>query len=77
MSRDLRRSANVILSTPILILGMLFNGTFIALDVYASGLFHLTLHFSAIFYTIFLLLFSIVSIGATLGGTIGSMIAKN
>jgi len=58
---------------PLLILAMTINGTFVVLDVYASGLFHLILKASALYYTLFLLSFSL---GAIVGGVVGGLVAK-
>ncbi|WOE51855.1 MFS transporter [Sulfuracidifex metallicus] len=56
---------------PLLLMGLLINGAFTAIDVYSSGLFHLILHVNAIYYTAFLMAFSI---GELLGGVVGGRI---
>ncbi|BBG27939.1 MFS transporter [Sulfuracidifex tepidarius] len=61
------------LMLPLLLLGLVVNGAFTALDVYSSALFHQILHVSAIYYTLFLLTFSI---GAFVGGILGGKVSE-
>ncbi|MGC9182442.1 MFS transporter [Caldisphaera sp.] len=56
-----------------LLIGMIINGLFISLDVYAAGLFHMVLHTNSVYYTLFLLGFSL---GSFLGGLIGIKISR-
>jgi MFS family permease len=56
-----------------LILGMLINGLFVSLDVYASAIFYQYLHTKSFYYTLFLLDFSL---GGFIGGLTGIKINK-
>jgi len=59
---------------PFLIIGLLINGLFISLEVYASGLFYKILHAGPFYYTIFGLFFSV---GGLIGGLIGVKVSKH
>ncbi len=58
---------------PALLISLIANGLFIALDVFASGLFYDVLHSGALGYTAFILAFSL---GALFGGTIGNRFSE-
>jgi MFS family permease len=58
---------------PFLLIGLLINGLFISLEVYASGLFYKVLHVGPSYYTLFVLSFSI---GGLMGGLLGVRISK-
>jgi MFS family permease len=58
---------------PFLIIGLLINGLFISLEVYASGLFYQILHEGPSYYTAFILGFSS---GGLAGGLLGIRISR-
>ncbi|AWR93771.1 MFS transporter [Acidianus brierleyi] len=58
---------------PALLISLVINGIFVALDVFASGIFYDILHSGALGYTAFILAFSL---GTLLGGTIGNRFSE-
>jgi len=58
---------------PFLIIGLIINGLFVSLEVYASGLFYQVLHAGPSYYTAFILGYSAGGLG---GGLLGIRISK-
>lgn len=58
---------------PFLLIGLLINGLFVSLEVYASGLFYKILHVGPSYYTLFGLFFSV---GGLIGGLIGVKVSR-
>lgn len=57
---------------PFLLISLVINGIFVAIDVFASGYFYDILHSGALGYTAFLLAYSI---GSLIGGIIGNRVS--
>ncbi|MGC8661986.1 MAG: MFS transporter [Nitrososphaeria archaeon] len=58
---------------PFLLIGLLINGLFVSIEVYASGLFYKVLNVGPSYYTMFVLCFSA---GGLAGGLLGVRISK-